>query len=91
MRFVARVYVSLKPTVNDPQGLTVLGALRNLGFASVSSARVGKYVELSLEAASESAATGQVEEMCRKLLANPVIEEFHFEVEPSPAADSSAS
>lgn len=90
MRFLARIYVSLKPTVNDPQGLTVLGALRNLGFTSVETARVGKYMELSLEAPGQDAAAVLVDEMCGKLLANPVIEAYRFDLEslgsPSPSA-----
>lgn len=82
MRFIAHIYVSLKPTVNDPQGLTVLGALKNLGFTSVETARVGKYLEVSLEAPDKAAATAQVDEMCGKLLANPVIEVYRFDLEP---------
>jgi phosphoribosylformylglycinamidine synthase len=81
--YTARVYVSLKPTVNDPQGLTIRGALTSLGFTSVQNVRAGKYIVLQLEADSEASARSQVEEMCRRLLANPVIEEYRFEVEPA--------
>jgi phosphoribosylformylglycinamidine synthase len=80
MQFLARVYVTLKPTVNDPQGLAVLGALKSLGFSSVAGARVGKYLELSLEAPDPQVASSQVQEMCRRLLANPVIEQFRFDL-----------
>jgi phosphoribosylformylglycinamidine synthase subunit PurS len=80
MRFQARIHVTLKTVVNDPQGLTVRGALHALGFAGVQDVRVGKYLVLALEAADETAAREQVGEMCRKLLANPVIEEFRYEV-----------
>lgn len=80
MQFLAKVYVTLKPAVNDPQGLTVLGGLRTLGFQSVSSVRVGKYLELTLEAPDRATAEAQAQEMCRKLLANPVIELFRVEV-----------
>jgi phosphoribosylformylglycinamidine synthase subunit PurS len=79
--FLARVYVTLKPTVNDPQGLTIQGSLQSLGFSSVDSVRAGKYMEVRLDAASKEDAEGQVAEMCRKLLANPVIEDFRYEVE----------
>ncbi|MDP3064512.1 MAG: phosphoribosylformylglycinamidine synthase subunit PurS [Chloroflexota bacterium] len=79
--YLARVYVTLKPTVNDPQGLTVLGGLRNLGFASIQKVRVGKYLELSVSAPDRASAEGQVREMCRQLLANPTIEDFRFELE----------
>ena len=78
--FLARVYVTLKPTVNDPPGLTIRGGLHSLGFASVSSVRSGKYMEIKLEAANGADAEEQVAEMCRKLLANPVIESYRIEV-----------
>lgn len=80
MTFLARVYVTLKPTVNDPPGLTIKGALRSLSFAEVESVRAGKYMEIRLEAASKKAAEASVTAMCKKLLANPVIEEYRFEV-----------
>ena len=79
--FLAKVYVTLKATVNDPQGLTIKGGLQSLGFASVDSVRAGKYMEIRVDAASKGEAEAAVTEMCRKLLANPVIEEFTFEVE----------
>lgn len=79
--YLAKIYVTLKPTVNDPQGLTVKGGLRTLGFDNVQSVRVGKYMEVSLEEKNGSQAEEQVREMCRKLLANPVIEDFRFELE----------
>lgn len=78
--FVARVYVTLKPTVNDPQGLTIKGGLHSLGFASVQSVRAGKYMEITVDAKDKGEAEAAVTEMCRKLLANPVIEEFRVEV-----------
>ena len=79
--YLAKIYVTLKPTVNDPQGLTIRGGLHMLGFSSVQQVRMGKYLEVQVEAAGQDAARAQVEEMCRKLLANPVIEEFRFELE----------
>ena len=81
--FLARVYVTLKPTVNDPQGLTIKGALHSLGFADVESVRAGKYMEIRLSASNRKQAESQVREMCRKLLANPVIEDSRFELEES--------
>ena len=77
---LARVYVTLKPTVNDPQGLTIKGALHSLGFSDVESVRAGKYMEIALNAAGKKEAEAQLTEMCRKLLANPVIEDFRFEI-----------
>ena len=79
--YLARVYVTLKTTVNDPQGLTIRGALHSLGFADVESVRAGKYLEVSLAAKSRGQAETQLTEMCRKLLANPVIEDYRFELE----------
>ena len=80
MHFLARVYVTLKPTVNDPQGLTIRGALHSLGFPETESVRAGKYLEIRLLAADKPQAQSRVEEMCRKLLANPVIEQYRFDV-----------
>ncbi len=82
--------MTLKPTVNDPQGLTVLGGLRNLGFQSVESVRMGKFLEVHVDAATAEEAFAQVEEMCRKLLANPVIEQFRFDLERTAAEPSPA-
>ena len=79
--YLARVYVTLKPTVNDPQGLTIRGALHSLGFADVESVRAGKYLEVHLDAKDRTKAEKQLAEMCRKLLANPVIEDYRFELE----------
>ena len=82
--YIARVHVTLKPTVNDPQGLTIRGALHSLGYGNVESVRAGKYMEVRLEAPDAAAAEAQVREFCDRLLANPVIEDFRFEVEESP-------
>jgi len=79
--FLAKVHVSLKPTVNDPQGLTIARALGRLDFDSVDSVRAGKYFEVKIDSDDKSAAEADVKSMCEKLLANPVIETFTFEVE----------
>ncbi len=79
--FLAKVYVTLKPTVNDPQGLTIKGALHTLGFPSVQEVRAGKYLEIKVEENDLKKAGNQVQDMCVKLLANPVIERFRFELE----------
>jgi phosphoribosylformylglycinamidine synthase len=86
--FLARVYVTLKPTVNDPQGLTIRGALHSLGFEDVESVRAGKYLEIRLDSRERDDAEGQVKEMCRKLLSNPVVEEYRFELEALETAPS---
>ena len=77
---IARIVVTPKPVVNDPQGITVKQGLATLGFREVSDVRVGKYIEVSLDAESEHEARQRVEAMCRQLLANHVIEDFHFEI-----------
>jgi phosphoribosylformylglycinamidine synthase len=79
--YLAKVYITLKPTVNDPQGLTIKGALHNLGFSSVEDVRAGKYIEVRIAEKDIAAARNQVDEMCRKLLANPVIENYRFDLE----------
>ena len=79
--YLAKVYISLKPTVNDPQGLTIKGALHNLGFVDVISVRAGKYIEVKINQDDEDKARKQTDQMCSKLLANPVIENYSFELE----------
>ena len=79
--YLAKIYVTLKPVVNDPQGRTVLGGLKSLGFASVEDVRVGKYLEVRVNQPDRARAEATVAEMCQKLLANPVIEEFRFDLE----------
>ena len=78
--FLVRIYVTLKPTVNDPQGQTVLAGLKTLGFASAKSVRMGKYLEVLLDETNHQGAEAQVRAMCDKLLANPVIEDFRYEL-----------
>jgi len=75
MTFAVEVIVALKPVVNDPQGLVVRDGLHRLGFDGVKAVRVGKHIDLELEADSESDARDQVERMCEQLLRNPVIED----------------
>ncbi|HEX9560000.1 MAG TPA: phosphoribosylformylglycinamidine synthase subunit PurS [Candidatus Dormibacteraeota bacterium] len=81
MRVVARVIVTPKPVVNDPQGITVKQGLATLGFREVEDVRIGKYIEVSMEAESMHEARERVEAMCRQLLANHIIEDFNFEVD----------
>lgn len=79
-RFKADIHVTLKRTVNDPQGLTIRGGLRSLEFAGVEAVRAGKYIEVWLEAADQASAEREVDAMCDKLLANPVIEDYRYGV-----------
>ncbi|MGQ0802938.1 MAG: phosphoribosylformylglycinamidine synthase subunit PurS [Actinomycetota bacterium] len=78
MRYEARVEITHLPGILDPQGATIERALPALGYDNVSEVRVGKSIRLVLEADDESAAREQVEEMCRRLLANPVIEAYEI-------------
>jgi len=76
-----KIFVYLKEGVLDPQGKAVARSLHSLGYQEVGDVRVGKYIEVSLEAPSRAAAEAKVREMCDKLLANPVIEDYRFEIE----------
>ena len=80
--FLARIYVTLKPSVNDPQGLTVLGGLHSLGYEAVTDVRIGKYLEVRVAGVDAAQAETDIAAMCDQLLANPVIEEFRFSLEP---------
>ena len=79
--FLARVYVTPRATVRDPEGETILDGLRQLGFGQLSAVRAGRYFELLLEAGSGQAAEQAVDRMCRELLANPVIEDYRFDLQ----------
>ncbi len=80
MRYEARVEVTHLPGIADPQGATVERALPALGYGNVSDVRIGKSIRLVVDAPDEDAARTQVEEMCARLLANPVIEAYAVEV-----------
>ena len=73
---IVRVFVTLKPALLDSAGRTVASSLKNLGFAEVQDARIGKLIHLTVASVDE----GHIKEMCLKLLANPVIEDFTYEV-----------
>lgn len=77
---LARVYVTPKRGILDPQGKAVAGSLHALGFDEVAEVRVGKYIELHLRDLARDAAGARVREMCERLLANGVIEDFRVEV-----------
>ena len=83
-RYRARVTVMLKPLVNDPQGLAVRDGLQALGFEGVEAVRVGKRLELTLDAPDPAEAERRVRAMCDQLLANPVIEDFRVELADAP-------
>ena len=80
MTWRADIRVMLKESVNDPQGLSIRGALHSLGFASVENVRAGKLIQVWLNAAGRAEAQAEVQRMCEQLLANPVIESYVFEL-----------
>jgi len=86
MRWLAEVHVRLRPGIADPEGQTIAGGLRSLGFDAVSEVRAGKLLRLSFEAADHDAAEAAVDEMCRRLLANPVMETADWELRSDEAA-----
>ncbi|MEK3785378.1 MULTISPECIES: phosphoribosylformylglycinamidine synthase subunit PurS [Paenibacillus] len=77
----ATVYVTIKQSVLDPQGVAVQGALHSMGFAEVESVRIGKYLELQLDTTDRQEAENRLTTMCEKLLANTVIEDYRYELE----------
>lgn len=81
MKFKARIFTSLKKSVLDPQGQTTLHALDSMGFKEAKSLRIGKAFELMLEASDRAKAESSIHAMCDKLLHNPVIEEYTFELQ----------
>ncbi len=76
-----RVYVTLKEGILDPQGKAVKHSLHTLGYSSVGDVRIGKYIELSLNNTSGDEIDAQIKEMCHKLLANTIVEDFRYEIE----------
>jgi phosphoribosylformylglycinamidine synthase subunit PurS len=78
--FQARIYVTLRPSVLDPAGVAVQSGLKQLGYEDVEGVRIGKYVELTLKAADRAIAESQLDRICDRLLANPVIENYRFEL-----------
>ncbi len=75
-----KVEIVRRPEIADPQGVTVVRALRELGFGEVAEARFNRTIVLDLDATDVQSARARVEEMCRRLLANPVIEDFEVHV-----------
>jgi phosphoribosylformylglycinamidine synthase PurS subunit len=78
----ARVYVTLKPGILDPQGKAIQSSLHSLGFSGVESVRLGKFFEISLAGGDRQAAESDLARMCEKLLANTVIENYRVEIVP---------
>ena len=80
MQFQAKIYITLRPSVLDPAGVAVQSGLEQLGYDTVEGVRIGKYIELNLSAENEDSAKEKLDQMCDRLLANPVIENYRFEL-----------
>ncbi len=79
-KYQAQIYVTLRPSVLDPAGTAVQSGLKHMGYENVEQIRIGKYIEVTLNAADEGAARDQLDRICDQLLANPVIENYRFEL-----------
>jgi phosphoribosylformylglycinamidine synthase subunit PurS len=77
----AKIVITPKKAVLDPQGKTVQNALAQMGYAGVGAVRVGKYLEIEVSGADKEAARKQIDDACHKILSNPVIEDYRFELE----------
>ena len=88
MRWLAEVHVSLRGGIADPEGQTIGSALRSLGYASVSEVRSGKLLRIAFEAADATSAEAEIGDMCRRLLANPVMETASWELRADEQLDA---
>jgi phosphoribosylformylglycinamidine synthase subunit PurS len=79
--YLSKIQVTLRPSILDPQGKAVSHAIASLGMTGVREVRMGKYIEMKLDGLSEVEARKTVEDVCNKLLANPVMEDYHFQIE----------
>ena len=77
----AKIIITPKQAVVDPQGKAVQNALAHMGYNSISAVHVGKYLEIELTGADREAARKQIDDACHKILSNPVIEDYRFEIE----------
>ncbi len=91
MAFEARIEITHRPGILDPQGANVERTLPALGYENVRDVRVGKSIRLVVDAPDTDAARAQVDEMCHRLLANPVIEAYHVELTELPATNGSGA
>jgi len=79
--FKAEIYINLKKTVVDPQGTTIKHALESMGYRHLKEVRIGKMVTLTLKTEDKKKAEAEIQEMCKKLLANPIIEDYTYKLE----------
>lgn len=85
MLYHVQIEITLKPTVMDAQGTTIEKALHKMGYTTVGNVRIGKFVTLEIKAENPNGARDAAEAMCRELLANPIIEQYHVTVVESEA------
>lgn len=78
--FSAKIKVTLRKSILDPQGKAVEHSIQSMGFSSITDTRIGKFVELKIDTSSEEEARLVTDEICRKLLANPVMEDYSFDI-----------
>ena len=78
---LAKIYITLKKDVLDPQGSVIANSLKSLGFNNIEDVRQGKFIEIKLDSENEESANKQINEMCEKLLANLVIEDYKVEID----------
>ncbi len=83
MKFIAEINVMPLKDLLDPQGKAVAASMKNIGLPEIGKVRIGKHIHLELEAGSEAEAREKVETACKKLLANPVIEYYEYELHPA--------
>ncbi|KAB8314950.1 phosphoribosylformylglycinamidine synthase subunit PurS [Tolypothrix campylonemoides VB511288] len=79
-KYLAKIFVTLRPSVLDPAGVAVQSGLKQLGYDNVEQVRIGKYIELTLTSTDEGTARQNLDRMCDQMLANPVIENYHFDL-----------
>lgn len=79
-KYLAKIFVTLRPSVLDPAGVAVQSSLQQLGYDNVEQVRIGKYIELTITSKEEKKARQDLEQICDKILANPVIENYRFDL-----------
>jgi phosphoribosylformylglycinamidine synthase PurS subunit len=82
IKFQAEIDVMPKKEILDPQGKAVTGSMKNLGLSEIQNIRIGKHISLEIEAEDEQQATAKVDQACKSLLANLIMESYHFSVKP---------
>lgn len=78
--YKANINVTLKKSISDPAGIAVQNSLQNLGFSTVNKVRIGKFIEVFIDESDIEIAKIKIDEMCRKILTNPIMEEYSFEI-----------